>query len=57
VVTARRRRRLVLLHRRRLSRSEYLHGVTAAGLVDATIEFTGAYAESMHAAIIQARRS
>ncbi|MCU7726327.1 arsenite methyltransferase [Actinoplanes sp. KI2] len=39
-----------------LSRSEYLDGLTAAGFVDPTVEFTGAYAQGMHAAIIRARR-
>jgi arsenite methyltransferase len=39
-----------------LSRSEYLDGLTAAGFVEATVEFTGAYADGMHAAIIRARR-
>jgi len=39
-----------------LSRSEYIDGLTAAGFAEASVEFTGAYAESMHAAIIRARR-
>lgn len=39
-----------------LSRSEYLNGLAAAGFTDVTVEFTGAYAENMHAAIIRARR-
>ena len=39
-----------------LSRSEYLAGLTAAGFIDATVEFTSAYAQGMHAAIIHARR-
>mgnify|MGYP004475491657 CR=1 FL=1 len=39
-----------------LSRSEYLDGLTAAGFTDVSVEFTGAYAEGMHAAIIRARR-
>jgi SAM-dependent methyltransferase len=39
-----------------LSRSEYLDGLTAAGFADAAVEFTGGYAEGMHAAIIRARR-
>jgi len=39
-----------------LSRSEYLDGLTTAGFTDVSVEFTGAYAEGMHAAIIRARR-
>ena len=39
-----------------LSRTEYIDGLTAAGLTEVSVEFTGAYAESMHAAIIRARR-
>jgi arsenite methyltransferase len=39
-----------------LSRTEYLNGLTAAGFADAGVEFTGAYAEGMHTAIIRARR-
>jgi arsenite methyltransferase len=39
-----------------LSRSEYLSALTAAGFADAAVEFTGAYAESMHAALIRAHR-
>ncbi|MEU4215518.1 arsenite methyltransferase [Actinoplanes sp. NPDC026623] len=39
-----------------LSRSEYLGGLTAAGFTEVSVEFTAAYAESMHSAIIRARR-
>ncbi|GAA2637839.1 arsenite methyltransferase [Paractinoplanes durhamensis] len=39
-----------------LSRSEYLDGLTAAGFVDPTVDFTGSYAQNMHAAIIRAHR-
>ena len=39
-----------------LSRTEYIDGLTAAGFADVSVEFTGAYAESMHAAIVRARR-
>jgi arsenite methyltransferase len=39
-----------------LSRTEYLNGLTAAGFTDVSVEFTGAYADGMHAAIIRARR-
>src|SRR6185369_11925476 len=37
-----------------LSRTEYLNGLTAAGFTDVTIEFTGEYADGMHAAIVRA---
>jgi arsenite methyltransferase len=40
-----------------LSRTEYVDGLSAAGFTDVSVEFTGAYAESMHAAIIRARRA
>ena len=39
-----------------LSRTEYVDGLTAAGFTDVGVDFTGAYAEGMHAAIIRARR-
>jgi ubiquinone/menaquinone biosynthesis C-methylase UbiE len=39
-----------------LSRSEYLQGLTAAGFTDVTVEFTGEYADGMHAALVRARR-
>ncbi|GAA0474670.1 arsenite S-adenosylmethyltransferase [Actinoplanes capillaceus] len=39
-----------------LSRTEYIDGLTAAGFTDVSVEFTGAYAESMHAAIVRASR-
>ncbi|GAA0515839.1 hypothetical protein Ade02nite_26190 [Paractinoplanes deccanensis] len=39
-----------------LSRSEYIEGLTAAGFADVSVEFTGGYAEGMHAAIVRARR-
>jgi arsenite methyltransferase len=39
-----------------LSRSEYIDGLTAAGFTDVSVEFTGAYADGMHAAIVRARR-
>ena len=39
-----------------LSRAEYLDGLTAAGFTDVTVEFTGEYADGMHAAIGRARR-
>jgi SAM-dependent methyltransferase len=39
-----------------LSRSEYIDGLTTAGFADVSVEFTGAYADGMHAAIIRARR-
>ncbi|MET8152094.1 arsenite methyltransferase [Actinoplanes sp. NPDC049668] len=39
-----------------LSRAEYLDGLATAGFTDVSVEFTSAYAESMHAAIIRARR-
>src|SRR5690242_17927608 len=37
-----------------LSRGEYLDGLTAAGFTDVTVEFTGQYADGMHAAIVRA---
>ncbi|HET6533965.1 MAG TPA: arsenite methyltransferase [Actinoplanes sp.] len=37
-----------------LSRTEYIDGLSAAGFTDVSVEFTGDYAESMHAAIIRA---
>ncbi|SNY52052.1 arsenite methyltransferase [Paractinoplanes atraurantiacus] len=40
-----------------LSRSEYIDGLTAAGFSDVSVEFTGGYAEGMHAAIVRANRS
>ncbi|WP_328474955.1 arsenite methyltransferase [Actinoplanes sp. NBC_00393] len=40
-----------------LSRAEYVDGLTAAGFTEVSVEFTGAYAEGMHAAIIRAGRS
>ncbi|GGL13215.1 arsenite methyltransferase [Mangrovihabitans endophyticus] len=39
-----------------LSRAEYVDGLSAAGFTGVSVEFTGAYAESMHAAIIRAQR-
>jgi ubiquinone/menaquinone biosynthesis C-methylase UbiE len=39
-----------------LSRGEYLQGLTAAGFTDVTVEFTGEYADGMHAAIVRAHR-
>lgn len=39
-----------------LSRTEYLDGLTAAGFAEVSVEFTAAYADSMHSAIIRARR-
>ncbi|MBM2619908.1 arsenite methyltransferase [Actinoplanes sp. LDG1-06] len=39
-----------------LSRTEYIDGLTAAGFTEVSVEFTDAYAESMHAAIVRARR-
>jgi SAM-dependent methyltransferase len=39
-----------------LSRGEYLNGLTDAGFTDVTVDFTGEYADGMHAAIIRARR-
>ena len=39
-----------------LSRTEYLDGLTAAGFTDVTVEFSGQYADGMHAAIVHARR-
>jgi arsenite methyltransferase len=39
-----------------LSRSEYIDGLADAGFAEVSVEFTGAYAESMHAAIIRGRR-
>ena len=37
-----------------LSRTEYLDGLTTAGFTNATVEFTGEYADGMHAAIVRA---
>ncbi|OBJ70449.1 arsenite methyltransferase [Mycobacterium sp. 1274756.6] len=37
-----------------LSRSEYLHGLAAAGFADATVEFTHRIADGMHGAVIRA---
>ncbi len=39
-----------------LSRTEYLDGLTTAGFSDVTVEFTGEYADGLHAAIVRARR-
>jgi arsenite methyltransferase len=39
-----------------LSRREYVDGLTAAGFTEIGVDFTGAYAEGMHAAIVRARR-
>src|SRR5206468_11908140 len=39
-----------------LSRTEYLDGLTAAGFTNVSVEFTGAYADGMHAAIVRAQR-
>ena len=39
-----------------LSRTEYVDGLTAAGFTDVGVEFTGAYAEGLHAAIVRALR-
>jgi SAM-dependent methyltransferase len=39
-----------------LSRREYLDGLTAAGFTDVTVEFTGEYADGMHAAVVRAGR-
>lgn len=39
-----------------LSRSEYLDGLTAAGFVDASVEFTHEAATGMHAAIVRATK-
>jgi arsenite methyltransferase len=39
-----------------LSRREYLDGLTAAGFTEASVEFTGEYADGMHAAIVRAHR-
>jgi SAM-dependent methyltransferase len=40
-----------------LSRSEYLDGLVAAGFSDVTVEFTGEYADGIHAAIVHANRA
>ena len=39
-----------------LSRSEYLDGLTAAGFVDASVEFTHEVTDGMHGAIVRARK-
>ena len=39
-----------------LSRTEYLNGLAAAGFTNVSVEFTGAYADGMHAAIVHAQR-
>jgi SAM-dependent methyltransferase len=39
-----------------LSRAEYVDGLTAAGFTDVRVDFTGEYADGMHAAIVRARR-
>jgi arsenite methyltransferase len=39
-----------------LSRAEYLAGLTAAGFVDASVEFTHEAAPGMHGAIVRARK-
>jgi SAM-dependent methyltransferase len=39
-----------------LSRSEYLDGLSAAGFVDATVEFTHQAADGMHSAIVKATK-
>jgi arsenite methyltransferase len=39
-----------------LSRAEYLTGLTAAGFVDASVEFTHEVADGLHAAIIRASK-
>jgi SAM-dependent methyltransferase len=39
-----------------LSRTEYLDGLTAAGFTNVSVEFTGAYADGVHAAIVRANR-
>jgi SAM-dependent methyltransferase len=39
-----------------LSRSEYLGGLLAAGFANVTVEFTGEYADGIHAAIVHANR-
>jgi arsenite methyltransferase len=40
-----------------LSRSEYLAGLEAAGLEDASVEFTHEVADGMHGAIVKARKA
>ncbi len=39
-----------------LSRSEYLHGLAAAGFVDAAVSFTHEAAPGMHGALVQAMK-
>jgi arsenite methyltransferase len=39
-----------------LSKSEYLDGLTAAGFVDAEVEFTHEAAPGMHGAIVRATK-
>ena len=39
-----------------LSRAEYLEGLTAAGFVDAEVEFTHQVADGMHGAVVRARK-
>jgi arsenite methyltransferase len=39
-----------------LSRTEYLHGLAAAGFVNATVQFTHQAADGMHSAIVQATK-
>ena len=39
-----------------LSRTEYLDGLTAAGFVDAEVQFTHPVADGMHSAIVRARK-
>ncbi len=39
-----------------LSRTEYLHGLAAAGFVDVEVEFTHPVAEGMHGAFVRARK-
>jgi len=44
------------VHRRRLTRAEYLDGLTAAGFVDAEVVFTHEAAPDMHGAIVRATK-
>ncbi|GAA0299356.1 arsenite methyltransferase [Kineococcus aurantiacus] len=39
-----------------LSRSEYLHGLAAAGFTDASVEFTHEVAEGLHGAVVRATK-
>jgi arsenite methyltransferase len=39
-----------------LSRAEYVELLTTAGFTDVEVEFTGAYADRMHAALVRAHR-